>query len=253
MKYPPYFYKLTIYKLKERVYNVTCMSKYCPLGGYVVYLDCLECEVKSCMKKQTQVKPKCIIGIDQSYKRTGMSVASQNALCCISSIELYKLTSNTQKRLEIASRLSYTIEQFSKDYIIDKIIIERIRLRSQGFLNIDYIKSIGALNAVIVDTANKYNIPVFSVDTRAWKSKVVGTCKPKENKYGVDPHKWPTLLFIKNLGFTSDILVPAGKKKKGVIEIKGKKYTFNDDAADSACIALYGFLPENKQNLKEEH
>lgn len=200
-----------------------------------------------------RAKPKCIIGIDQSYKRTGVSVASENALCRVLSIDLYKLSSNTQKRLEIASRLSGVIEQYSKDYTVEKIIFERIRLQSQGFINIDYIKSIGALNAVIVDTAIKYHIPVFSVDTRAWKSKIVGTCKPKENKYGVDPHKWPTLQFVKNLGFTSDILVPAGKKKKGVIEIKGKKYTFNDDAADSACIALYGFLPKNKQNLIKEH
>lgn len=229
------------------------MSKYCPTKGIALYLDCLECEVKLCMKNQIQVKPKCIIGIDQSYNNTGISVASQKGLEYISSIQLYKLTSNTEKRLEVASRVSEIIEQFSKEYIVDKIIIERIRLQSQGFINIDYIKSIGALNAVIVDTASKYDIPVYSVDTRAWKSKVVGTCKPKENKYGVDPHKWPTLLFIKDLGFTSDILVPAGKKKTGAIEIKGKKYVFNDDAADSACIALYGFLPKNKQNLKEEH
>lgn len=229
------------------------MSKYCPINGIALYLDCLECEVKLCMKNQIQAKPKCIIGIDQSYKNTGISVASQKGLELISSIELYKLTSNSEKRSEVASRVSEIIEQFSKNYVIDKIIIERIRLQSQGFINIDYIKSIGALNAIIIDIANKYNIQVYSVDTRAWKSKIVGTCKPKENKYGVDPHKWPTLLFIKNLGFTSNILVPAGKKKKGVIEIKGKKYTFNDDAADSACIALYGFLPENKQNLEKEH
>lgn len=229
------------------------MSKYCPIKGIALYLDCLECEVKLCMKTQTLAKPKCIIGIDQSYKNTGISVASQKGLEYISSVRLYKLASNTEKRLEVASRVSEIIEQFSKEYIVDKIIIERIRLQSQGFLNIDYIKSIGALNAIIVDTANKYNIPVYSVDTRAWKSKVVGTCKPKENKYGVDPHKWPTLLFVKNLGFTSDILVPASKKKKGIIEIKGEKYMFNDDAADSACIALYGFIPENKQNLMKEH
>ena len=202
---------------------------------------------------QNKAKPKCIIGIDQSYKNTGISVASQKGVEYISSIRLYKLASNTEKRSEVAYRVSEMIEQFSKEYIVDKIIIERIRLRSQGFVNIDYIKSIGALNATIVDIANRYDIPVFSVDTRAWKSKVVGTCKPKENKYGVDPHKWPTLIFVKNLGFTSDILTPAGKKKKGTIEIRGEKYMFNDDAADSACIALYGFLPKDKQNLVKEH
>lgn len=205
------------------------------------------------MNKHEFTKPICIIGIDQSYKNTGISVSTRRGLESISSVELYKLTSNTQKRLEVASRLSEMIEQFSKQYTIDKIIIERIRLRSQSFINIDYIKSIGALNAVIVDTAEKYNIPVYSVDTRAWKSKIVGTCKPKENKYGVDPCKWPTLLYVKKLGFTKEILKPAGKKKKGVVEINGEKYAFDDDAADSACIALYGFISKNKQNLVKEH
>ena len=41
-------------------------------------------------------------------------------------------------------------------------VIERIRLRSQGFLNINYIKSIGALNALIVDLMYEYNIKVYS-------------------------------------------------------------------------------------------
>ena len=43
------------------------------------------------------------------------------------------------------------------------------------------------------------------------------------------------------------------RKKKGVV-IKGeRRITYNDNKADSIGIALYGFLPEGKQKLVEEH
>ena len=142
----------------------------------------------------------------------------------------------------------------SCDHIEVFIIIERIRLQSQGFINIDYIKSIGALNAVIVDCAKEFNLPVYSVDTRAWKSAIVGTSKPQNNKLGIDPEKWPTIQFIKRLGYEDKILLPvSNRKKKGVFEKNGKRYTYNDDAADSACIALYGFIPKHRQKLELEH
>ena len=131
-------------------------------------------------------------------------------------------------------------------------IIERIRLQSQGFINIDYIKSIGALNAMIVDTASQYNIPVYSVDTRAWKSASVGTSKEKSNKYGFDPKKWPTILWCIKQGYKSKIKADAGKKKKGVIEKNGERYTYNDNIADSIGIGKFYFVG-NHDLLKEEH
>ena len=42
-----------------------------------------------------------------------------------------------------------------------------------------------------------------------------------------------------------------GKRcKKYAKQIKGEKYCYNDDAADSACIALYGFC--KGRSLKKE-
>ena len=197
---------------------------------------------------------KIVIGIDQSYKNTGLSVASQKGLELISSISLIKLPSNSEKRSEVASGVTEIIEHYkplAKELII---IIEKIRTFSRGFISTDYIKSIGALNACIVDTAFKYGVPVYSVDTRSWKSQIVGTSKPQENKFGISPEKWPTIKYIKKLGYGKELLVPASKsKKKGVIHINDKPYTINDDAADSACIALYGFLPKERQKLKKEH
>ena len=201
---------------------------------------------------------KLVIGIDQSYKNTGISICKNGELTNIRSIRLDRLGDNSRRRNRLAKVL---YDLFSKVSVWASgedmevcIIIERIRLQSQGFINIDYIKGIGALNAIIVDQAKLFDLSVYSVDTRAWKSAIVGSSKPQNNKLGIDPEKWPTIQFLKSLGYEEKLLVPVNKrKKKGVFEINGKRYTYNDDAADSACIALYGFLPQNKQKLLLEH
>ena len=235
------------------------MSKVCKLyGGTVLYLDCIECDDRELCIRGKRKMNKIVIGIDQSYKNTGVSIAVDNKLRQITSIPLEDIRSNSEKRNLLRHKFN---KLFSKASTMVKsepceciVIIERIRLRSEGFLNIDYIKSIGALNALIVDEASKFGLKVYSVDTRAWKSAIVGTSKEMSNKYGIDPKKWPTILYIKSLGYEEQIKREVGKrKKKGVIEKDGERFTYNDDAADSACIALYGFIPESKQLLQEEH
>lgn len=235
------------------------MAKECPIYGRAIYLDCLECEEKYCRNNKKEVNKhinKIVIGIDQSYKNTGISICVDNELKNISSIKLDNIKSNCERRNILRQRLDGIFKKMSLKQTQEacelEIIIERIRLRSQGFINIDYIKSIGALNSIIIDTASKYNIKVYSVDTRSWKSQIVGTSKPKENKIGINPEKYPTIEYIKDLGYENKILIEvSNKKKKGVFEINGKKYTYNDDAADSACIALYGF--SKNRILREEH
>lgn len=204
------------------------------------------------MDKSNKYK-KVVIGIDQSYKDTGISIAADGVLKLIRHVELSKLSSNYVRRSKLSGALRGALQSVVKKADEVVVICERIRLRSEGFLNIDYIKSIGALNAVIVDTAAEFGVKVYSVDTRSWKSQVVGTSKPMKNKYGVDPKKWPTILHIKELGHLEDVLDAGTKKKKGIIEKDGIKYFINDNAADSACIALYGFIAKADQKLEEEH
>lgn len=231
------------------------MSKKCPINNsYALSQDCIECDNKICKKE----KHKLVIGIDQSYNNTGISICKDGVLTNIRSIPLKHLEDNSERRNHLAKVLYDLFSKVSiwaSGELVDVyVIIERIRLQSQGFINIDYIKGIGALNAVIVDQAKQFNLSVYSVDTRAWKSAIIGTSKPQRNKYGIDPEKWPTIQYVKSLGYEDKILVPvSNRKKKGVFEIDGIRYTYNDDAADSACIALYGFLPQNKQKLLLEH
>lgn len=206
---------------------------------------------------------KIVIGIDQSYNDTGVSVFADKKKKAIRSVKLSKCKSNSEKRgvlRDYLSSLLSSVVDIAKRNDCDTVIclIERIRLKSAGFLSIDYIKSIGALNALIVDTCAEFDIPVYSVDTRAWKSQVVGTSKAADLRVGkslwsgFDPKKVPTMKWVIRSGWAEDIKEPVGgRKKKAVIVKNGERYTYNDNMADSAGIAMYGFIGDPSK-LREE-
>lgn len=196
---------------------------------------------------------KVVIGIDQSYKNTGVSVCADGELKKVTSIHLEKCASNSERRKIIRARLARLLDNATGKSREVVCIIERIRLHSQGFLNMDYIKSIGALNALIVDTCYEYGVVVYSVDTRCWKSTVVGTSKGCPNDFGVPEEKWPTVRWLVNRGFESSILEKVeGRRNKGTFMSGGRKWEYNNDAADSAAISVFGFMGD-KSKLKEEH
>lgn len=227
------------------------MSKDCPIYGKAISQDCVECDTKDC---RTNKKYKTIcIGIDQSYKNCGISVSGDGRLLKVSHINLSVYDSNSTKRFVLREKLNKIISSVYNKANNCVCVFERIRLQSKGFINIDYIKSIGALNALIVDVFNKYNIDVYSVDTRSWKARVVGTSKPMKNDYGVPDEKWPTVKWVCNKGFRKSILRKVeGRREKGTFIKNGIKYEFDNDAADSAAISMYWFIGE-KENLKREH
>lgn len=227
------------------------MSRPCPIYGRAIYADCQECDSKWCNMKY-KYNTICI-GIDQSYQNTGISISADNTLLVVKSIELKKYDTNSEKRKALSKRLHSIVSKLigkAKNIIC---VIERIRLRSQGFLNIDYIKSIGAINATIVDVMTDYNIKVYSVDTRCWKAQVVGTSKPKDNAFGVPSEKWPTVLWVINRGFENSILKKVeGRREKGTFVHKELgKCEYNNDASDSAAISMFWFLGD-RNKLKEE-
>lgn len=175
------------------------------------------------------------IGIDQSYARTGISIACDGKLKVVSSIDFKKYKDNTRKRNELEAVLNKIIQKNKHKAKEIKILCERIRLYSQGFINQNYLMSTGALVAKIIDTAYAYNIPVYSVDTRSWKSQVIGSSKAAEGD-----QKLATIKFVNSLGFDVSY-----RDNKGIRR-------FDDDASDSGCIALYAFIPEENQKLKLE-
>lgn len=188
---------------------------------------------------------KIVIGIDQSYTKTGICVSADGEVKKASSLNFKGKKSKTEKRNEVRKKLKKIIEAN-----IDKceemvVIVERMRSYSSNNKdysgNVRYIKATASLISSIVDVAYEYGIKTFSVDTRAWKGQVVGTTKELENDKKVDPKKWPTILFVENkLG-----ICVHKKNKLGNIK-------YNDDMADSICISLYGFIPGKYRKLKLE-
>lgn len=202
---------------------------------------------------------KVVIGIDESYTRTGVTILKDKEPLCMHSVNFDDCQTNVDKRRRLDMYLRQQINRLKKQNKDDiTIIVERIRLRSQGFLSEAYIKATGALLSIIIAIGQDYNIPVYSVDTRSWKAQIVGDSKPLQNPHGINPEKYRTVVYLKQKGLLKYIAEEyKGKGKKGVINVKidGKRVPckINDDIADSYCIAMYGFLPKTKQKLKEEN
>lgn len=224
------------------------MSRSCPIYGKAIYLDCQDCYKKVCKMKYKTIA----IGIDQSYHNTGISFSADGKLVKVGNKYLEKYKTNSQKRKALRKTLKKIAKVTTNNSVNVVCVFERIRLRSQGFLNIDYIKSIGALNSLIIDVMSDYNIPVYSVDTRCWKSQVVGTSKPMKNKFGVPDEKWPTVKWCIDKGFEFAILKEVqGRREKGTFIRNGIKYEYDNDASDSAAISQFYFVGD-KSKLKPE-
>lgn len=223
------------------------MAKSCPLLGTAIYMDCLDCDDKPCKKPVPKYK-KVVIGIDQSYNNTGISIVADGKIKKVKSLQLDSCKTNSERRRALSKVLDGLLRSVAPKAKELVCIIERIRLRSQGFLNIDYIKSIGALNSVIVDKCSDYGVKVYSVDTRCWKAQVIGTSKPMSNKFGVPEEKWPTVEWLISQGWEDSILIPVeGRKTKGTFIRDGQKFMYNNDAADSAGIAMFGFTGDQEK------
>lgn len=205
-----------------------------------------------------------MVGIDQSYADSGIAVVLDGKLMAVRECKPSTTTSNTERRALLRQTLIRVFSMMQKKAFdigdCEVIcIIERIRLQSakpgtQHFLNLDYIKGIGALNALIVDLAYEYQIPVYSVDTRSWKVQVTGSSKPLANKHGFAEEKWPTIKWCLSRGYERFIIEQVSpRKKKGVVVKNGERYTYNDNKADAIGIAMYGFISPVNQKLEEEY
>jgi hypothetical protein len=206
-------------------------------------------------------KPKMVIGIDQSYDETGIGISVNGKCVAAKTINMNKkwfrindkiVNNQSVKRRLLKIELRKIFKKYKPDYNI-VVIFERIRTFSGkgSHINPNYIKVTGALVGVIVDACFEDFIECYSVDTRSWKSRVVGTSKSAmvwNEKKGkeVEDKKLPTLNWVnKQIGkkINPNILKKYANKD-GIID--------NDNLADGICISLYGFLLEKDQLLERE-
>lgn len=162
---------------------------------------------------------KAIMGIDASYTRTGLAVSIDGKLEVIRSIKFKGLKTKPEKRKLLREKVQRYIDKYNPEMII----IERTRMFSANdkpFVAMNMIKTGVSLQTTIIDVAHENGIKVYSVDTRAWKSAVIGTSKPR----GGD-RKLPTIEYIESLGF----------------DVYG-----DDDAADAGAISLFYWKAKSK-------
>lgn len=197
----------------------------------------------------------CIsVGIDQSYTRTGIAAAGDGHLLSVSSVPFHVSRSHADIRRKLYETVCETVSRYQWDAVSVVCLCERVRLRSRGFLSLSYLVSTGALIAAVSDACEATEACCMSVDTRSWKSRVVGTCGKQENPYGVPPEKWPCCEMVIGMGFENDILIPvSGRKRNGTFERDGKTWMYDHDAADAAGIALYWFRGKRELLVRENN
>lgn len=212
------------------------------------------------MKKNKQENPflncKAVIGIDESYTNTGISLCIDKKVITVKS--LITRTKNDM-RLYVQNEISNLAHIANWDYNIHHtemaVVFERVRLFSSSFISTQYMLSMSYLNGAIIMKAIEEEIPCYSIDTKCWKSHVVGSSKPQENKYGVDPKKFITLDYcMKNPELKKYVVEyeENERKQKKCYKAKDGKYVrFNDNLADAICISLSPWYAPAK-SFKEE-
>lgn len=188
-----------------------------------------------------------IIGLDQSYTDTGICLAVDGVPKVARSISFKGLDDKSDKRRVIQECLEAIFDKYKYRYNIE-IVLEAVRLfsGSDPHISTAYIFSTCALIGSIVDFANSHGIPIYWVETRSWKKKVLGSSKPSGRKLkGVkDQKKVDSVLYAISIGFKHAISYKVERgKNKGQIR-------YNDNIADAICIAIAGFDKKIAKNIK---
>lgn len=222
--------------------------------------------------KHNQNDKMLIVGVDESYKNTGISVtygnpfSSYDTIFC-DSIGISEHKDKNDYRVNVLDYLTKLLQDYSEEMhngsICNLVVVERIRQFSKGFISMDYIKSMGALIAYIVEAADQHSMQTYSVDTRCWKSTVVGSSQKLINSYNVAPEKFQTVEYVVKHGM-KEFIFEEISEKSGIKELKKKnphnvfksvtsKYIHvDDDRADSICISRFPFVAmEQGRNLNE--
>lgn len=186
---------------------------------------------------------KAVIGIDESYANTGVALCINGEI--IAARSLLAKEKNSMRLIvqnEMQSLLGIAKEKGISENEV-AIVFERVRLFSNSFISTQYMVSMSYLNAAIIMQGHKLGIPCYSVDTKCWKSHVVGSSKPMENKYGVEPRKFLTLDYCMRNPKLRDFVVEYEenpRRQKKCYRTKDNRFArFNDNVADSICIAMF--------------
>ena len=104
-----------------------------------------------------------VIGIDESYTRTGITVLEDKKLLKMYSIDFTRCKKNYDKRKDLRSVLESILNELLRKYkpIEIKCIIERIRTFSGGHMSSQYLITTGGLIVTILDVFLKNDIKYY--------------------------------------------------------------------------------------------
>lgn len=173
------------------------------------------------MKKKDKKIYRYVLGIDiGGATRMGVALFDMEEKQLLVHKTIRRIDSKTN--LEHRMRLVNTINEIRKDYHIDVLIFESIRLFSYGRIQMSTILSLCKVQTTII---NEFSgcFDIYSVDVRSWKSKVLGSAKADKNDaIRQVMHKFP------EVNIFDEIVKP--RKKETVIEL-------NHDLADAILIS----------------
>lgn len=158
--------------------------------------------------------PSRILAVDQSYTRCGFAVTEGKQILDCHSLSF----TSKQKKWERRQLIKHHVADMLYQYDVTCVIVERVRTFSKGFVSTASIIALGSLVSTIVD-ACEGNVPVFSVDTRAWKANVLGSDRAT---------KEDAVTFAEKAGHCVD-----------------------HDAADALCMALYAGNPSSRLKCEQ--
>ena len=184
------------------------------------------------------------IGIDQSYSDTGIAICVDGEIVYVGDEDFEGCATKHDKRCKLRSRLERTIARFKGKYAVS-VCLEAVRLFSGATPHIStaYIFSACAMIGMIVDACASLEVPVYWVETRSWKSQVLGSSKPSGRKLeGIkDKQKVDSVRHVISLGLEDKIKTIT---KKGIIK-------YNDNRADAVCIAICGSRKNKIKNKQD--
>lgn len=196
--------------------------------------------------------PTISLGLDYSYEEPGFCVSQKigdkEVILHVSRMnfaELQRKGKEKDKHFKIDVKkkrqmITDWIRALWKKYRFTVVIVERIRTFSHGHLSVPAIIAFAELILTVVNATINIDqdvayVPVFSVDTRVWRKRMVGSAQAPK---GTDP-KAATLAWAKQ--FITSLLL----EKRRWLQI-----THNE--ADAIGLSLFARHVEAEQFLKEE-
>ncbi|HTJ49412.1 MAG TPA: hypothetical protein VL443_08180 [Cyclobacteriaceae bacterium] len=136
-----------------------------------------EFEVKS---PRTEMK---FATIDQSYTECGIAVFEKGQIVKLTRLNFRSI--EVKNKVKLKKKHKRQLIQKAVKMLVDEgvqlVVVERVRTFSAGFISTNAISALSELIATIIDSVPD-DIPVVSVDTRAWKARIGISKAAKEDK-----------------------------------------------------------------------